>query len=206
MRVMYDAVTAANIPQAADMVAGYVDGRYAWKQTDWARFPKAVKVRIAVFSETNDGHVLDVEPGNATPVEAVHWVKMRRAAGVIPTVYCGASQWQECKQAFLNAGEPEPLWWIAQWNAQREIPLGAVAKQYVNMENYDLSVVADFWPGVDELQETTTSTAEAAVNLVSIPHVTPDEMRKIEAGIAKVQAEVAALTIYINSLTTRYTL
>ena len=42
MRIMYDAVTAANIPVDAQIVAGYVGGNsYTWSPADWARFPRA---------------------------------------------------------------------------------------------------------------------------------------------------------------------
>ena len=88
MRTMFDSVTARNIPTTAKMVAGYVDGLYKWTTADWARFPHAVKVRIACFGRTNDGQVLDVEDGNATPTQAPVWVMMRRVKGVDPTVYC----------------------------------------------------------------------------------------------------------------------
>jgi len=47
VRTCYDAIHPANIPTNAQMVAGYVDGRYAWSAADWARFPHSVKARIA---------------------------------------------------------------------------------------------------------------------------------------------------------------
>ena len=87
-RTMYDGINASRLPRDAQLAAGYVDGLYAWSAADWARFsPGTVRVRIAVFASTDDGEVLDVEPGNATPAESVDWVLMRRRAGVDPTVY-----------------------------------------------------------------------------------------------------------------------
>lgn len=153
-RTLYDAVTPANIPASAQMVAGYVDGRYAWSASDWARFPGAVKVRIAVFASTNDGHVLDVEPGDATPAQAVGWVQRRRAAGVDPTVYCGLSttgySWANVRAAFQAAGVAEPHYWVAAYPGNGpNLYAGSVAHQYANPGPYDLSVVADYWPGVD---------------------------------------------------------
>ena len=149
-RKMYDAVTPANIPFDAQMVAGYVDGRYAWKAADWARFPSAVKVRIAVFPSTNDGNCLDIERGDATPLQAPGWVAMRRKAGIDPSVYCSLSIWQNVKAAFQNAGVAEPHYWIAAYpgNGPNLYP-GAVAHQYANPGPVDISVVADYWPGVD---------------------------------------------------------
>ena len=158
LRVMYDAVTPSNIPAEAQMVAGYVDGRYAWSSADWARFPGAVKVKIAVFPSTNDGHVLDVERGNATPAEAPGWVLKRRAAGVDPTVYCSATAWPTVRAAFAAAHVPEPHWWIAAYPGIGAILYpGTVAHQYADQGLCDLSVVADYWPGVDKAPSTTTS-------------------------------------------------
>ena len=147
---MYDSVTAKNIPTNAQMVAGYVDGLYKWTTADWARFPHAVKVRIAVFAHTNDGHVLDVEDGNATPAQAPAWVMMRRVKGVDPTVYCSFSLWSKVRQAFITAKVREPHYWIAAYPGNgAKLYLGSVAHQYANPGPVDISVVADYWPGVD---------------------------------------------------------
>ena len=154
MRTMHDSVTASNIPTSAQMVAGYIDGMYAWSLADWQRFPGAIKVRIAVFASTNAGTVLDVERGDATPAQAVGWVQRRRAAGVDPTVYCGYStngySWALVIDAFKSAGVPEPHYWIAAYpGIGANLYPGSVAHQYANPGPYDLSVVADYWPGVD---------------------------------------------------------
>jgi hypothetical protein len=151
MRTFYDAITPANIPATAQGVCGYVDGKYAWKAADWARFPHAVKVRIAVFSTTNDGHVLDVEPGCSTPASAPGWVQRRRKAGVDPTVYCSLSQWPVVRAAFARAKVAEPHWWVAAYPGNGAVLYpGAVAHQYANPGPVDISVVADHWPGVDQ--------------------------------------------------------
>ncbi|HEU5428066.1 MAG TPA: hypothetical protein VFU74_14395 [Actinocrinis sp.] len=144
-RTMYDGVDASRLPTNAQLVAGYVDGLYVWSAADWARFPHSVKVRIAVFSSTNDGEVLDVEPGNATPAESVDWVLRRRGAGVDPTVYMNTSTWPTVRSAFGARGVAEPHYWIAQYDGVASLPAGAVAKQYYNNDQagYDLSVVAD---------------------------------------------------------------
>lgn len=158
MRTMPDSVTAADIPNPSGVaiVAGYIDGAYAWSAADWSFFPNAVKVRIAVLPSTNDGHVLDVESGDATPTQAPAWVAMRRAAGVDPSVYTSASEWPAVRQAFAAAGIAEPHYWIAQWDGVAALLDGAVAKQYANPTltggHFDASSVADFWPGVDEVK------------------------------------------------------
>lgn len=153
MRTMYDSVDVSTIPANAQIVAGYVDGLYANVGSMQRRFPNAVVVRIAVSSRTNDGHVLDVEPGDATPATAVGWVEMRRRAGADPSVYCNTSQWPAVRKAFRDANIPEPHYWVAQWDGKAILPTGAIAKQYANPTlshgQYDVSIVADFWPGVD---------------------------------------------------------
>ena len=177
MRTCYDAIHPANIPTNAQMVAGYVDGRYAWSAADWARFPHAVKVRIAVFSTTNDGHVLDVEPGCSTPANAPGWVVRRRKAGVDPTVYCSLSAWPTVRAAFAAAKVAPPHYWVAAYpgNGATLYP-GAVAHQYANPGPVDISVVADIWPGVDT---TPTPTPEVDMSL------TPQEITAITVGAAE---------------------
>lgn len=146
---MYDGVTPANIPATATMVAGYVDGRYANIPAMKKRFPHATIVPIAVFASTNDGVVLDVEAGDATPAEAPGWVVSRRHAGVDPTVYCSAAVWPAVQAAFANSHVPPPHWWIADYDNDPTVPTGAMAKQYRNTAGYDVSAVRAYWPGVD---------------------------------------------------------
>jgi hypothetical protein len=150
---MYDSVTARDIPVSARMVAGYVDGPYAWTLFDWLVHQSAVKVRIATRASTNDGHVLDVEPGDATPAQAVAWVKMRRKAGATPAIYASRSVIPTIEAAFRAAGVAYPLWWIAEWTGRPHHIPGAVAVQYDHPPHsgghYDLSYVNDYWPGVD---------------------------------------------------------
>lgn len=150
---MYDSITAADIPAGAAMVAGYVDGRFAWSVADWARFPNAVKVRIAVGQNPANAQVADVESGDYLPWEAVDFVLAQRAKGIDPTVYVSLSNWAPTQTEFRLRGVPEPHWWIADYDGLRVIPAGAVAKQFINPPgsggHFDLSVVADFWAGVD---------------------------------------------------------
>lgn len=164
-RRMADSITPTDIPvndpQTGEpwaLVAGYVDGRYAWSAAGWARFPTSRHVRIAVFPTTNDGDVVDCETGDATPSQAVDWVLARRAAGhPSPTVYCSYSAWLSCQNAFLARGVTQPEWWVAGYpsptdaNGNPIIPVGAVAHQFTDTPggHWDESIVADAWPGVD---------------------------------------------------------
>ena len=173
-RTMYDAVTPSQIPANAQMVAGYVDGIYAWHANDWARFPDAVKVRIAVFSRTNDGHVLDIEPGCSTPASAPGWVLMRRRAGVDPSVYCNTSTLPTVQAAFRAAGVPEPHYWIASYpGIGAALYAGSVAHQYADPGPVDISVVADYWPGVDGASNGAGGIVSGTVHIPSAP-IFPD--------------------------------
>lgn len=154
MRTMYDSVTPRNILKAnpnPQMVGGYLNGRYAWSQADWALFPNAVHVRISVRDSLLDGHVLDVETGDATPQEAPGWLTARRKAGADPAIYCNRSTWPQVQAACQAAGVPEPHYFIATASGQAQIPTGAVAAQYLLdvAPGIDVSAVADYWPGVD---------------------------------------------------------
>jgi len=153
---MYDSVTPTNIPVWARMVAGYVNGRYKWSDAAWARFPNAVKVGISVRSYWYEGHVLDVEPGDATPAEAPEWANIRRVAGVDPTIYCNRSTLPLVQEAFRSAGIKQPNYWIATASKQPVLYPGAVAAQYwldVQPQGFpgtvDISIVDDYWPSVD---------------------------------------------------------
>jgi hypothetical protein len=142
---MYDSTNPGAIPTDAQVVAGYVDGRYAWSPSDWARFPGAVRIGIAVRASTNNGDVLDCEPGNATPAECPGWVKLRQAAGLaVPTIYMSLFLWPQVQDACRGL---EVAWWVAQWTGQPHVIGGAAAVQYADSVtsggDYDLSAVYD---------------------------------------------------------------
>jgi len=159
-RYMYDSTNPFDIPTTAQMVAGYIDGLYAWPGAGWSRFAGKIAVRIAIDPNTNDGHVLDVENGAASPQSAPIWVEMRRAAAPDPvkgwsdpSVYCNASTLPSVRAAFQSQGVREPHYWVAAWDGNPVGYPGAVAHQYANPTltggHYDYSAVDDYWPGVD---------------------------------------------------------
>lgn len=153
-RTMYDAVTPKNIPRDAQMVAGYLNGPYAWKTSDWAMFPNAVHVGISVRADFHAGQVLDVEPGDATPAQAVDWVLARRSAGMDPTIYCNMSTYPYVESEFVRRGVMGPYYWIARPGGSlvtTAVGRRCFAVQYSFDGIYDRSVVADFWPGVDAM-------------------------------------------------------
>lgn len=159
-RVMYDAANPACIfPDDVQLIAGYIDGNYPSFAQLATRYPNAVHVPIAVWASTNDGIVGDCENGDMTPDSLVDWVLMRRAAGVDPTGYCAESSWDTCKAAFDQRSVAQPHWWVAGYPGTEPYAgatpyPGSIAHQYggsndVNGVPWDVSVVADFWPGVD---------------------------------------------------------
>lgn len=171
MRIMYDSTSPWDIPSNAEVVAGYVDGRYAWPQSWWDLFPNAVHVKISAIGR-NTAPVGDVEVGCIWPVEnAVDWVLRARADGYDPTIYVNQqNDWAPCRAAFQRRGVAEPHWWVAKYDGVRVIPDGAVGKQFAHPhdkdydgkrslrrwetgKHFDLSVVADYWPGIDNKED-----------------------------------------------------
>lgn len=196
MRTMYDGITPSRLPADAQLVAGYLTGPYAWKASDWARFPNVPHVQIATQSTYNVGNCLDVETGDATPTGAVQWVKNRRAAGVDPSVYCNASTWPAVRTAFAAAGVAEPHYWIAKYDQNPALPAGAVAKQHTNTTGWDLSSVADYWPGVDPAPEDNMAFTNDDANTFLHYNYIPGTIPAAPAGFVSV---AEALTAAHNS-------
>lgn len=148
-RVCYDSVNAAHLPEGGDLYLGYIDGRYANADAVRARFPGKRVVTVTVLG--GDADMADVEPGDLTPQSVVGWVQRQRARGADPTVYCMYSEWQTIRNNFHNAGVDEPHWFVAKYDNDPTLLPGAVGKQYGGdlPGNYDVSTVADYWPGVD---------------------------------------------------------
>lgn len=154
---MYDSTNPRDCPADAQLLGYYVDGIYAVSEAAArASHPNAVLVPISAIG-TNAGIVGDVEPGCITVTDSVAWVRGRRGAGVDPTIYVNASTWGQVRAAFQSVGEREPHYWIADWRnfPDPTIPAGAVARQYGGSaqtgSHFDISSVADFWPGVDNM-------------------------------------------------------
>jgi len=159
MRTAYDATgqSSGSIPTEAQIVCGYVPpSPYSWSPQDWSRFPDSAVVRITTSaSVTGLGvHTLDVERGAATVAEAVPWARRQRALRQEPTVYCSTGTWGALIVAFAREGEEQPNYHVAAWpgtgaNLPTLSGVTAVAHQYLSTPQYDVSVAADHWPGVD---------------------------------------------------------
>lgn len=155
MRTMYDGINAdaagiaRDFPDAA-MIAGYLDGAYAWTAAEWGLFPRAQHVTIVTSANQNAGDVLDVEPGDATPGETAGWIAMRKAAGLYrPTIYCSLSTVQAVRvgTGSFILGRDWDLW-VGDWDGTAAVPYpAAAAKQYKDTPGYDQSAVFDDgWP------------------------------------------------------------
>lgn len=158
---MYDGINslaagiARQFPNAA-MVAGYINGSYAWTQADWDLFPHAVRVQITVTASADAGDVLDVESGDATPGQTAGWIQRRKASGYYrPSIYCSLDVVPAVRQgtgAYILGRDYDI--WVADWTGSPHevtavgLPRATCsATQYENTANYDLSVVYDAgWP------------------------------------------------------------
>jgi hypothetical protein len=168
---MYDACEPRNIPKDATMVAGYIYGNCAWPASVWASWAHVTCVRIATVAFLDDGQVLDVESGDASPTLAPGWCVRARARGQDPTVYCNESTWPTVRAAFAAQHVAEPHWWIAHYGVAPVIPAGAIALQYRNSvaPGFDVSVVADYWPGVDPAPKPITQGERETMYLFIVP-------------------------------------
>ena len=172
-RLMYDSVTSADIPAGAQIVAGYTDGAYAWSQPDWDRHITARHVRITAVTGDPSAHVADVETGAMSPKAAAAWAINKAGKGEVSTVYVQASRFSEVVAAFKAMGAPYPYFWIADWDNVNGPWFGSVAKQFANPAtsggHFDLSWVADYWPGVDPAPSAATPQPDPGFNFVVTP-------------------------------------
>lgn len=208
MRLMYDGVTVSGLPAVgAQLVAGYTDGTWPSYAAMVDRFPALTHVSITVHATDNVGIVLDVEAGDATPEEAVNWVLTRRAAGVDPTVYCSVSAWPSVQAAFDTHDVVQPYYWVAHYDGVVSLPAGAIAKQYMDYAGYDVSIVADYWPGVDPVPTTqgadmTPDQANQLAQLYNAMFVGGPSMGSVQPGAAddSLAASITAIGAQVAKL------
>lgn len=156
-RTLYDGITASEVPGDGWGVAGYVDGRWPDFAALESRFPHVQHISITVSAQ-GTATVLDVEQDDATPAQAPGWAARMRARGIAhPVVYMNSATWQTVKDEFAAQGVAPPLYWVAQYDRVAVVPAGAVAKQHTTTPGYDVSAVADYWPGVDPAPVPTTT-------------------------------------------------
>lgn len=175
-RRCFDSTTAADIPAGSELVMGYVDGSSRWSDADWLRFSDGrTLVRLCIFNDRYDAQVIDLEPGNNDARGAVPWIREKWLRGETPTVYCFSDRGpygyrisdvrSECDAASLK----HPLFIITDFDNDPTLPDDpeVIGKQYANSDltggHYDVTVVRDFWPGVDEEDTMTDDQIIAAI-------------------------------------------
>jgi hypothetical protein len=181
--LMYDGINALaagiarEFPNAA-MVAGYINGAYAWSQQDWNLFPHAVHVQVTITASVNSGDVLDVEAGDATPDQAAGWIAMRKAAGYYrPSIYCSLSVIPAVRAGTGSyvLGTDYDIWVADYTGSAHEVTAPGSpsatcsATQYESTANYDVSMVYDDgWPHRKSLTSTPAPTKLPAPAGISV--------------------------------------
>jgi hypothetical protein len=88
---MFDSIDLGAIPEDADAVAGYVDGRWPTFHLLASRWPRAHRLSIAVSAHSN-ADALDIETGDASVDEAASWVRRQHERGLSrPVLYMSIS-------------------------------------------------------------------------------------------------------------------
>ena len=145
---MYDSVDPAGIPAGAEIVAGYVDGRYANLPAMMARFPTATHVSITVFGAAG-AKVGDVEPGCMSERRGAQWARGEVDAHRRPTIYCNTATHPQVVVELAAVGLQfvrDVDWWEAHYDNVATLSPGSVAKQYQSTAQYDISVTNGVWP------------------------------------------------------------
>lgn len=155
-RYMYDGINTdasyIHSNYSPQLVAGYINGTFAWSQADWDLFPKAVHVYITYTASAHGTgiDVLDVETGDATPAQTEGWIANMKAAGYNrPTIYCNLSTVPAVRAGTGKyvLGKDYDLWIADYDNSTSDVYSGMAAKQYKNSAYDDESVVYDDnWP------------------------------------------------------------
>ena len=159
---MYDSVDLSMIPGDAQAVGAYVDGKWATYTAAKAKFPKADILSIAVFA-ADDADCLDIETGDATPVQAAAWMLRQFTRKVArPCLYASASTMTQIITAMDAAGvsRSDLRLWSAHYTGVAHIcgpqtckliPVAADGTQWTDQalgKNLDESLLADDFFGV----------------------------------------------------------
>ena len=160
-RIMRDSTTAGDIPiHGTDLVAGYINGTYAWSDENYGRFPGIPHVFIDIHGDHPNAGVLDVEPGCAHLGAAAGWVKARKALlphAYTPIIYTNRDQLTPLFDTLAAEGlrvEQDFRLWIATLDGTREVHdmTGVTAVQYkrARKQNKDGSWAESPGPAVTE--------------------------------------------------------
>jgi hypothetical protein len=143
---MRDSNEPGSIPiHGTELVAGYINGKYAWTQENFDRFRGIPHIFIDIFGDNPHAGVLDVEPQCAKVEDAPPWVKARKALlpdAHTPVIYCNRSTLTPLFNAMAAAGlhvVHDFRLWIATLDGTRKVAdmTGVVAVQYKRARNQD---------------------------------------------------------------------
>lgn len=183
MRTAYDSIIAANVPWAP-VVMGYDDGAWPDAAALHERWPGSTIVRITTNPADNEGDMLDVERGDATPADLPPWTERRLVAGHRGPLGYFAESNRAAVVAALEAYHPALRWpgfFVA------AVPgIGPALQQPTDVGHqyarggggaYDISVVVDYLPGIDPPPPavTLTSSPRGALMLHSIGFTTDSQ-------------------------------
>jgi hypothetical protein len=139
--LIYDSVTPTSVPWGKS-VAAYANGHYRASVSDVAHHDNVLWIDIN--GSNPDAMVLDVEPGDATPAGAAHWVRARlnRHRNSIAIVYTFRAAWPSVKHHVRGL----PSWmrsrvhyWIADPTGVPHVIPGSSATQWYWGKHYDIS-------------------------------------------------------------------
>jgi hypothetical protein len=139
--LIYDSVTPTSVPWGKS-VAAYANGHYRASVSDVAHHDNVLWIDIN--GSNPDAMVLDVEPGDATPAGAAHWVQARlnRHRNSIAIVYTFRAAWPSVKHHVRGL----PSWmrsrvhyWIADPTGVPHVIPGSSATQWYWGKHYDIS-------------------------------------------------------------------
>ena len=139
--LIYDSVTPTSVPWGKS-VAAYANGNFRASVSDVAHHDNVLWIDIN--GSNPDAMVLDVEPGDATPAGAAHWVQARlnRHRNSIAIVYTFRAAWPSVKH--LVRGLPSWMrsrvhYWIADPTGVPHVIPGSSATQWYWGKPSDIS-------------------------------------------------------------------
>jgi hypothetical protein len=139
--LIYDSLIPYEIP-AGHIVATYADGPYPASAAEVAG---AIRVFwIDIEATDTAAQVIDVEPGDASPLAAANWARVKLAADPAATaiIYTSRSEWGlvQAEVAALPAWMQKQIrWWIADPTGYPHIVPGSQATQWYWGPKYDIS-------------------------------------------------------------------
>ena len=173
MATCWDSTTPGSILTVAPIVAGYIDGRFAWSAGDWLRLGASYHVPVTVEG-TPGARACDIETGDLTPTQGAAWAVAEIAARRRPTLYCNKSTWAAVVGALHARGVSSSSvdFWIADPTGVPHVVPGSAVTQYAWNQlgqtgglNVDLSATNGVWPG----SIVPVSNRPATVAIVGVP-------------------------------------